>query len=107
MSIFRNRKRKFYWSQLVFGAIWLILGILQYTVAEKHEIGILYMALALGHVILAFYGKPEESSVDPRPLEEKLREAFAGLSTEELQAIIDDDLRSEETKAIARELLNK
>ena len=47
----------------------------------------------------------ENEAVDDRPMEEKLREAFAGLSTEELQAIIDDDLRSEETKAIARELL--
>lgn len=47
----------------------------------------------------------ENEAVDPRPMEEKLREAFAGLTAEELQAILDDDLRSEETKAIARELL--
>lgn len=107
MGIFRNRKRKFYWSQLFFGVAWLILGILQYTAAEKHEIGILYMVLALWCVIDAFYGKPEEPEYDPRPMEEKLRESFTGLSNEELQAILDDDLRSEETKAIARELLHQ
>ena len=49
----------------------------------------------------------ENEAVDPRPMDEKLREAFAGLTNEELQAILDDDLRSEETKAIARELLKK
>ena len=49
----------------------------------------------------------ENEVVDDRPMEEKLREAFAGLTSEELQAILDDDLRSEATKAIARELLNK
>ena len=49
----------------------------------------------------------ENEAVDSRPMDEKLREAFAGLTSEELQTILDDDLRSEETKAIARELLNK
>lgn len=107
MSIFRNRKRPFYWRQLIFGAAWLILGILQYTLVIPPEIGIAYMVIALAYVISAFYGKPEEPPVDPRPMDEKLRETFAGLPTEELQAILDDDLRSEETKAVAKELLNK
>ena len=49
----------------------------------------------------------ENETVDDRPMKEKLREAFAGLTAEELQAILDDDLRSEETKAVARELLEK
>ncbi len=49
----------------------------------------------------------ENEAVDDRPMDEKLREAFANLTPVELQVILDDDLRSEETKAIARELLNK
>ncbi len=49
----------------------------------------------------------ENEAVDPRPMDEKLREAFAGLTAEELQAVLDDDLRSEETKTVARELLEK
>ena len=49
----------------------------------------------------------ENEAVDPRPMDEKLREAFAGLTAEELQDIIDDKLRSEETKAVARELLEE
>ena len=107
MGVFRSRKRPFYWRPLIFGAAWLILGILQYTAAEPPEIGIAYMLLALGNVVVAFYGKPEEPPVDTRPMEEKLREAFAGLTREELRAIIDDDLRSEETKAIAGKILKE
>ena len=70
---------------------------------------VVWAALGLVYLYYDFFEQPgeKESEVDPRPMEEKLREAFAGLSTEELQAIIDDDLRSEETKAIARELLEK
>ena len=50
--------------------------------------------------------KMEKETVDPRPMEEKLREAFADYTAEELQAVLDDKLRSEETKAVARELLD-
>lgn len=53
------------------------------------------------------YGERVAESPDPRPTEEKLHEEFAGLTPEELQAVIDDELRSEETKAVARELLEK
>ena len=73
---------------------------------------VLWGALGVRWLYQAFFISDKEramenEAVDPRPMEEKLREAFAGLTSEELQAIIDDDLRSEETKAIARELLNK
>lgn len=56
-----------------------------------------------------FFKTPGEKELeaDPRPMDEKLREEFAGLTPEELQAIVDDDLRSEETKAVARDLLEK
>ena len=71
---------------------------------------ILWSAMSVAWLYQAFFISDKEramenEAVDDRPMEEKLREAFVGLSTEELQAIIDDDLRSEETKAIARELL--
>ena len=49
----------------------------------------------------------ENEAVDLRPMDEKLREAFAGLTPEELQTIIDDDLRSVETKVVARKLLEE
>ena len=74
----------------VFLISWSALGVLW-----------LYQALFISDKERAM----ENEAVDPRPMEEKLREAFAGLTAEELQAILDDDLRSEETKAIARELL--
>ena len=68
---------------------------------------ILWSALGLAYLYYDFFEQPgeKEPEVDPRPMDEKLREAFAGLTAEELQAVLDDDLRSEETKAVARELL--
>ena len=70
---------------------------------------ILWSVLGLAYLYSDFFEQPgeKEPPVDPRPMEKKLREAFAGLTPEELQTIIDDDLRSEETKAVARKLLNK
>ena len=70
---------------------------------------ILWSALGLAYLYCDFFEQPgeKEPEYDPRPMDEKLREAFAGLTSEKLQAILDDDLRSEATKAIARELLNK
>ena len=69
-----------------------------------------WSAMSVAWLYQAFFISDKERAMeneagDPRPMEEKLREAFAGLTAEELQAILDDDLRSEETKAIARELL--
>ena len=49
----------------------------------------------------------ENETVDDRPMAEKLREAFAGLTAEELQTILDDDLHSEGTKRVAKEMLKE
>ena len=79
---------------------------------EETWLGILWgiTALMWGYQAVFISDKEremEKETIDPRPMDEKLREAFAGLTAEELQAVLDDDLRSEETKAVARELLEK
>ena len=49
----------------------------------------------------------EKEMADDRPLDIRLREAFADYTPMQLQAILDDDLRSEEVKRIAGEMLEE
>ena len=90
---------------------WGGLFILEVSIGDTDNIfmGILcLMQFALNLYSTFFKTAGEaEPEYDPRPMDEKLREAFAGLTSEELQAILDDDLRSEETKAVARKLLEE
>lgn len=74
------------------GAIWGITALLW-----------LYQAIFISDKERAM----ENEAVDDRPVAEKLREAFAGLTSEELQTVLDDDLRSEETKGIAGKMLKE
>ena len=106
-----HRRKKIKWIYVLMTALCVsnvVLYARRIPDGEENVIWlILWSALGLAYLYYDFFetAGEKEPPVDPRPMEEKLREAFAGLSTEELQAIIDDDLRSEETKAIARELL--
>ena len=108
-----HRRKKVKWLYVLWTAL---CGINVFVYVSRIPDGegnsafaILWGALGLVYLYYDFFetAGEKEPPVDPRPMDEKLREAFAGLTLEELQAIIDDDLRSEETKAVARELLEE
>ena len=109
----RNWRGKASWVYALMTGLCLLIA-LKYAMRIVDSDGNVLLAIAWGVLSLAylygiFFKTPGEKELeaDPRPTEEKLHEEFAGLTPEELQTIIDDELRSEETKAVAKELLNK
>lgn len=109
----RNWRGKVRWfNAFMVGLCLLNIWLYGVQMAERDESVIFVIAwsvLGLLYLYGIFFKTPgeKEPEFDPRPTDVKLREAFAELTQEELQAIIDDKLRSEETKAVARDLLEK
>ena len=108
-----NRREKASWRYIPMTVLCLF-NVLWYSVvlAERDESVIFIVAwsvMGLTSLYSIFFKTPGEKELeaDPRPTDVKLREAFAELTPKELQAILDDKLRSEETKAVARDLLEK
>ena len=79
-------------EELWLGVMWVIIGVLWF-----------YQAFFTSDKERAM----EKEMADDRPLDIRLREAFADYTPMQLQAILDDDLRSEEVKGIAGEMLKE
>ena len=79
---------------------------------EKPWLGVMWVIIGVLWLYQAFFASDKERAMekelaDDRPLDIQLREAFADYTPMQLQAILDDDLRSEEVKGIAGEMLKE
>lgn len=108
-----NRRETVSWVYVLMTGLCMFIT-LKYAVRIVDSDGDVLLAIAWGVLCLVylygiFFKTPGEKELeaDFRSTDVKLREAFAELTPEELQAVIDDELRSEETKAVAREPLEK
>ena len=110
----RNWRGKVRWFNALM-TVFCLINVWRYSthesVGDENTVfAIVWSLIGAVYLYITFfktYGERVAESPNPRPTEEKLREAFAELTPEELQAIVDDKLRSEETKAVARDLLEK
>lgn len=107
-----RKKRSVDILSLVIGLFWLVTAgiyifVLPAETTYKWMIGMAAIASGIGKLVTAFRGGPKEEPIDPRPLRERWREQMQGYSQERLHSIIDDRLRSNEIRELAREILEQ
>ena len=79
---------------------------------EKPWLGVMWVIIGVLWLYQAFFFSDKERAMekemaDDRPLDIRLREAFADYTPMQLQAVLEDKLRSEEVKGIAGEMLKE
>lgn len=108
-------RKKLYLPSLYKGAAYIALAVL-YGLSAAHtrmSDGIIALfvlcfgGMGIAWIVRAFHGAPEEPVPDPRPLTERWREQMQSYDAPQLHAIMDDPLRCEEIRALARELLEQ
>ena len=94
------------------GLFYLVLACINLFVLSgeatyKWVLGMAGIATGIWQMVTAFRGGPKEEPIDPRPLQERWREQMQSYSPEQLHSIIDDRLRSNEIRELAREILEE
>jgi len=107
-----EKKRSVNRLLLVSGLFYLVLACVNLFVLPAETtcewgIGISAAAVGIMQLVTAFRGGPKEEPIDPRPLQERWREQMQSYSPEQLHSIIDDRLRSNEIREVAREILEE
>lgn len=89
---------------LIIGLLWLLLAIFTYYRSNDNEFAVFWVIIAACNILRAFIIQPEPEP-DPRPLKERYIEQLQKCSDEELQKILDDSLRGDDVKQVARDVL--
>ena len=93
---------------LVSGLFYLVLACVNlFVLSGKWVLGMAGIAAGIWQMVTAFLGGPKEEPIDPRLLQERWREQLQSYSPEQLHSIIDDRLRSNEIRELAREILEE
>ena len=107
-----HRREKVRGLNILLTAIYAVNAYIFGISMEEPLCGAIWGVTALMWLYQAFFFSDKERAMekemaDDRPLDIRLREAFADYTPMQLQAILDDDLRSEEVKGIAGEMLKE
>jgi hypothetical protein len=106
-------KKKVHIPSLCWGLVLIAMGVVYALFNRSMPTGtvvmfsLMWAAMGVSRIIQGLRGGPVEPEPDPRPLEVRLREQMQDYDEGQLHSILDDKLRSDLIRGIARDLLEQ